>query len=593
MTDTHSAERAARSAAGSAAGRSTPAGRVRRLWDQARDVHSPQWPPRWLPIAAALAVVGGLLLWAVPHVVAALYSAVDRWAGPGGQWGQVDDLAGVPFAGLRAAMRAPDEVLPVSAPTLMWTWLVAGGALFLAAAVGRSPGARIGWAVYGAATLALVWNGTPTLGRVVAAAVTAVWWAVLSVLAYRRRIRLESFLPDTGPPPLLTPSSDAGNHHLAEVTAAKPDEISRVTGAHELLLRRQQITLADRPASGRTWTVTTRGRNGYRAISETGTVVTGLALSGEALTDVLGAVDCPPVGHPTLIWDGPAMPAPHISRLNGEDWQTPGTMRTFLDSSDQAMRQLVAAIRLARARWDPDRVAEQIAERATELNRSRPLCQAHHYRVRTACPVVDHGFSAVLDWVDPATVIGGSAQYWNDFANHRPSIVGDIITSLLTTHDPQTMITQVLAADSIAYLHRIHGPAGPLHWVSVNGNHRTHAFRILGAPLIAAEVTTSPLPLQVPEHATWDERDNGPARPLWEGLIARRLLTGRIRPTTAGPILEPHHSPAPWLLLNPHDVIEIAAAYERTYPGSLAAAGIPATAYSDTTAWRRWLTSRP
>lgn len=76
--------------------------------------------------------------------------------------------------------------LPASPQTLTVGWAVAAGLLLLGSLVGIR-GARIGWAVIGAATTTVVYAGTIPSGRLVAAAVTAAAWALLSIPAYWRR----------------------------------------------------------------------------------------------------------------------------------------------------------------------------------------------------------------------------------------------------------------------------------------------------------------------------------------------------------------------------------------------------------------------
>ena len=67
--------------------------------------------------------------------------------------------------------------LPISADALWWTWLVAGAVLLLLA-MARSVGARIGWALFGIATTAMVWQSTPAPSAITAAALTTLAWMV-------------------------------------------------------------------------------------------------------------------------------------------------------------------------------------------------------------------------------------------------------------------------------------------------------------------------------------------------------------------------------------------------------------------------------
>jgi hypothetical protein len=96
---------------------------------------------------------------------------------------------------------------------------------------------------------------------------------------------------------------------------------------------------------------------------------------------------------------------------------------------------------------------------------------------------------------------------------------------------------------------------------TINGSHRTHALRILGLPLLAAEISVATVSLQPPEIRMWDSGFYGPVEPLWRGLINRGLLAGDI--VRAGPraILEPDLVAAPRLLLAATDAVRLTSAY--------------------------------
>ena len=76
--------------------------------------------------------------------------------------------------------------LPATAGQLWTTWLITAGVLLLIASAG-SPGARIGWTVFGALTTAMAYAGTTGDGQALAAGVTAAVWALLSIPAFARR----------------------------------------------------------------------------------------------------------------------------------------------------------------------------------------------------------------------------------------------------------------------------------------------------------------------------------------------------------------------------------------------------------------------
>lgn len=153
--------------------------------------------------------------------------------------------------------------------------------------------------------------------------------------------------------------------------------------------------------------------------------------------------------------------------------------------------------------------------------------------------------------------------------------------SSVTSYKQRTRRRQCLYAQTDenhrhAELDRIPGPAGPIYEV-INGRHRTHAMRILGVPLMVAEIVVRPLPVVVHQI---EMRESGcpayPPIPMWRGLIDR------------GPALQPYHVAAPWLLLSPRQALIVSERYQRIYPGAL---GVPAKAFASVDAWYRWCTA--
>lgn len=69
----------------------------------------------------------------------------------------------------------------LSASLLGDSWLAVGGILILFALL-ESRGARIGWALYGAASVAMVWFGTDWIAhRPIAAGITGLTWTLISI----------------------------------------------------------------------------------------------------------------------------------------------------------------------------------------------------------------------------------------------------------------------------------------------------------------------------------------------------------------------------------------------------------------------------
>ena len=89
--------------------------------------------------------------------------------------------------------------LPVSAATLWWTWCAAGIGLFSFAFLWRAVAACLGWILYGAATVAMVWATTTGPARTTTAGIATLWWIVLSLFALRRpwtQQRVTVYLPE-------------------------------------------------------------------------------------------------------------------------------------------------------------------------------------------------------------------------------------------------------------------------------------------------------------------------------------------------------------------------------------------------------------
>ena len=129
--------------------------------------------------------------------------------------------------------------LPASASALSILWLVAAIILWLGSSLLGFNGARVGWIAYGAATTAMVYAGTPAAGRGVAAAVTVVAWALLSIPAFWGKSRdvlnyIDVHNPlkaaDT-PAPTEDLSVGAYNHFRKDVVSTWERKVATSSGA--------------------------------------------------------------------------------------------------------------------------------------------------------------------------------------------------------------------------------------------------------------------------------------------------------------------------------------------------------------------------
>ncbi|RNH98853.1 hypothetical protein EEZ25_24455 [Micromonospora aurantiaca] len=170
----------------------------KHLWEQARDTQGSNWPPPWLVLAVAGAGVGVVLMLIVPVVRGLLFAAGDSIAALSG-WAHEQAYAQIVLAPVRRYLDTHAEGLPIPAVTLWWTWCITGMVL-LAMCLLHVVAARIGWVLYGAATTAMVASATPGNGRWIAAALSGVWWVLLSIPAFGRH-RAAPVLMLPAPPP--------------------------------------------------------------------------------------------------------------------------------------------------------------------------------------------------------------------------------------------------------------------------------------------------------------------------------------------------------------------------------------------------------
>lgn len=155
-------------------------------WQRLHQHEAVTWPPPWGPAALVLAGMAGLVL----IVGGLLVPAVRGIAGfviQGAEWARSTAAADIVLQPVRRYLDAHAAGLPVNDDTMWWTWCAAGTALFIAGTLRRSPAARLGWILYGAASTAMVYDAAAAPTQPVAAGITALWWTGLSVLALRRR----------------------------------------------------------------------------------------------------------------------------------------------------------------------------------------------------------------------------------------------------------------------------------------------------------------------------------------------------------------------------------------------------------------------
>ncbi|MEV0732341.1 hypothetical protein [Polymorphospora sp. NPDC050346] len=160
-----------------------------------------EWPPPWgAPMLTAAAILLALLLLALVVIPIGGWVLEFARSGVAGGAGWLRDWAGVTVVldPVREWTGQHAGGLPVGGDTLWWTWAATGVVFFLLACT-RAVGARIGWTLFGAATVAMVYDATTGTGRPAAAAIAALWWVAFSLPAFRRSSQtpvLTARLPD-------------------------------------------------------------------------------------------------------------------------------------------------------------------------------------------------------------------------------------------------------------------------------------------------------------------------------------------------------------------------------------------------------------
>lgn len=261
---------------------------------------------------------------------------------------------------------------------------------------------------------------------------------------------------------------------------------------------------------------------------------------------------------------------------------------------------LIETIEGLRTAWGSDDVRARLEAAAIRLNAEEPQAPSLGGLVRGGGRNGEVlSVSRAARWIDPALVACTGTPTWNDFGDHRPDQTASLARALVED-DIEELIGSLwwLARDCIA-LDLVPGPAGPLYELGVNGTHRVHAARLVGLPLLFAELTYYPLPTavaagDVARHGEFAYLAARESEACWSALRDRGLLVGEIHTDGPGAVtLHPDWVLAPWLLARSEVAVGWAANYDRAFPGALAKAGIPTEARRSATAWRDWLGLRP
>jgi hypothetical protein len=237
-----------------------------------------------------------------------------------------------------------------------------------------------------------------------------------------------------------------------------------------------------------------------------------------------------------------------------------------------------------------------LAMRAKELNSRAPQVQAlrafefeHLEDMSDREKRVIPGFARGFDWVDPNRVITTPDRVWNEIDRRgRDEVVETICAAVRdaeTEHDRRRWLARFSLEDPVV-LDLVPGPAGPVYEVSVNGSHRTHAARILGLPLMLAEVDIGGLPYPTFPCDAWPA-PAGQQERIWSQLERRGVFTAIVDENEVWHWSDVH---AEWMLLKPALAVETNRAYERIYPGALTElTGLGVDVFTDEDLWVRSL----
>lgn len=142
-------------------------------------------------VACLIAVIATVFVtaWVVVTVLGALTEGLAQGAVSGLGWalGHMADwhLTEVVTKPVHDYITAHAPGLPAAADGIWAAWATAGPVLLLLCWLARSWGARLAWVLYGAATTAMVHTASPASGQLLATGITVLYWAALSVLAFR------------------------------------------------------------------------------------------------------------------------------------------------------------------------------------------------------------------------------------------------------------------------------------------------------------------------------------------------------------------------------------------------------------------------
>ncbi|MEU5436403.1 hypothetical protein AB0G73_23915 [Streptomyces sp. NPDC020719] len=260
--------------------------------------------------------------------------------------------------------------------------------------------------------------------------------------------------------------------------------------------------------------------------------------------------------------------------------------------------RLVQALETLRGTLRHEAVEEFVTDRLAELNAQCP--QLPHLELDPVRHEPSHSYTSAVDWVDAATIVRTpDHKAWGTIDRRGPRAgavwIPEAVHQWLDTEDVAAKLLKSLLGGPVQ-LHRIPGPAGPLHTLTVDGTHRTHLWRVLGLEKILAYVENVPLPIRLSpldfatKGAAKEGTDQDEAQAaIWQGLLNKGIVRGTLdMPGFTYSPLELHSVPAVWLLYPPRQAAAYGRRYAELYPGAWEEAGIPAEAFTTAETWTTW-----
>ncbi|MFD4756904.1 helix-turn-helix domain-containing protein [Streptomyces sp. NPDC058426] len=136
----------------------------------------------WIKVSAL--VFASLCAMALFGLVATTVTDKARSWSPAGGW-HWEGMAATVEQPVNAYLAAHSSGLPLPVSVLQVLWVGSGAVALVMSFLFGGFGARLTWALWGVATVLMVWSGTPAEARPVAAGLATIAWGLASILALR------------------------------------------------------------------------------------------------------------------------------------------------------------------------------------------------------------------------------------------------------------------------------------------------------------------------------------------------------------------------------------------------------------------------